>query len=169
MGTGGWVYRVLPSRSQIPVYWYCQGPTIARTGIYRVPRHSGPYLGPPHTWLPHPYLRTRFSLNILKLVNNPECHRNSLMRPVILPISKTGLKCHDLEFSGFRYPQPSLTRNKWSYLEAGASLWSKRQSVTRIVYFRGRSIPPRTGHCPARSSLTLQHASMGVDSAPLYI
>ena len=36
------------------------------------------------------------------------------MRPVILPISKTEVKYHDLEFSDFHISQPSLARNKWS-------------------------------------------------------
>ena len=41
--TTGWV---LPSCR----VWYCQGPTNAMPGAYRVPsRHSRPLLGPPHT------------------------------------------------------------------------------------------------------------------------
>ena len=54
--------------------------------------------------------------NILKLVINPECHLKRLMRPAIVPISKTGSISHDLEFLRFPYCQPSLTRNKWSQL-----------------------------------------------------
>ena len=37
----------------------------------------------------------------LKLVINPECHLKTVMRPVIVPISKNRLRNHDLEFPDF--------------------------------------------------------------------
>ena len=90
---------VLPTR--IPVYWYCQGPTTA-SGLHIAPRrHSGPQLGPPHTCSSPVSIGRDIPEYILKLVNNPECHLKSMMRPVILPISKKTLINHDLEFLRF--------------------------------------------------------------------
>ena len=40
---------------------------------------------------------------ILKLVNIPECRHFSLMRPGIVPVSKTAAKSHDLEFPIFSF------------------------------------------------------------------
>ena len=57
-------------------------------------------------------------INILKLVKTAKCRPKSDMRPAILPISKRGSISHDLEFSDFRFSQPSLARNKWSRFEA---------------------------------------------------
>ena len=54
------------------------------------PRPSRPLRTP---GLPHPYpgqYERDSASNILKLVLNPECHPNSVMRPGILPILKTG-------------------------------------------------------------------------------
>ena len=51
---------------------------------------------------------------ILKLVYIPECHQNMSMRPVILPISKTGSEITTLNSQDFRLAAPSLARNKWS-------------------------------------------------------
>ena len=63
--------------------------------------------GPAGAWsaltVPQPapaQYRRDSTIYILKLVHNPECHHNLVMRPGILPISKTRLKSHDLEFPG---------------------------------------------------------------------
>ena len=45
------------------------------------------------------------------LVKTAKCHQKCLKRPTIVPISKTGSRIHLLIFPGFRFCQPSLTRN----------------------------------------------------------
>ena len=80
---------------------YCTQPA---TLVLPGPNHWLP--GPDH-WLPGPVSGTRASIRdqgqiqgpgpdsgsqSLKLVNKPECHRNIVMRPAILPISKRGRK-----------------------------------------------------------------------------
>ena len=51
---------------------------------------------------------------ILKLVRFLECRLKVVMRPAMLPVSKTGPKVTTLKNQDFRYRYPSLTRNKWS-------------------------------------------------------
>ena len=73
--------------------WYCQGPTNALPGPYRVPSGTpGPSwaLRTPDAPAPVGCQIWRDSIiNILKLDINPECHLKSVMRPVILPVSKS--------------------------------------------------------------------------------
>ena len=106
-GTGRVVYR-----GWVPGGWYTgyytgiQDPAvyigIARaqpvldTGIYSrwtSAGHSRPLQGPPHTQLlgypPQGQIRRDSGYNILKLVNKPECHHKTVMRPVMLPVSKS--------------------------------------------------------------------------------
>ena len=45
------------------------------------------------------------------LVKTAKCHLKSVKRPTIVPISKTGVKSHLLNFPDFRFREPSLTRN----------------------------------------------------------
>ena len=47
----------------------------------------------------------------IKLVKTAKCRRNMSIRPVIVPISKTGSRSHLLNFLDFHFRQPSLTRN----------------------------------------------------------
>ena len=47
----------------------------------------------------------------IKLVKTAKCRQNMSKRPLIAPISKTGLKYHLLIFSDFHFPVPSLPRN----------------------------------------------------------
>ena len=123
---GGWVLGegyyppTLPPR---PQDWYCQGPTHSPHRCLRPPGHFRVPPGPLRTprlpalryALPEP-IRARFRVIYLKVRSNPECRRNSVMRPAILPISRTGSNVTTLNFQVFRYGQPSLTRNKWSRL-----------------------------------------------------
>ena len=75
---------------------------IARQGPVRTPQAlQGPPGPSAHLLLTHargPRLGRDSDIYILKLVNSRECRRNSVMRPVILPVSKTGSENHDLEF-----------------------------------------------------------------------
>ena len=90
--------------------WYCQGPTTASSRHYRVPRalqaaarpsaHPGSRT---RRYGPLRLIRARFRVIYPKVSRNPECHRNSLMRPVMLPVSKKRPISHDLEFLRFLY------------------------------------------------------------------
>ena len=60
-------------------------------------------------------------LNILKLVHNPECQPKYVMRPAMLPVSKTRSNVTTLNFQVLRLAEPSLTRNKWSQIRLGGS------------------------------------------------
>ena len=103
------------------LHWYCQGPTKPDTAVLRPPRA----LQAPAEPSAHPgLLALRYALLdqygrdsiifILKLVINPECRLKSHMRPIILPISKTGPNVMTLNFQDFHIGQPSPGRNKWS-------------------------------------------------------
>ena len=126
VGTAGWVLGGCYTGTHPPshpsgLHWYCQGPTHARYAFLRPLGHSRGPADPLRT--PElPALRYASwsqygrdsAPNILKLVNNLECRRKSSMRPVILPISKTGPEYTTLNFQISHNRQPSLTRNKWS-------------------------------------------------------
>ena len=172
-GVYGWVREgAIPgTHPPAPLYWYCQDPTNARIPYLPCPPGTP---GPPG---PSAHLgsrtrRTSLRTNkgrdsgiyILKLVMFPECQRFPLMRPAVVPVSKSRPKCHDLEFPGFHFGQPSLPRNKWSCFEPKAGLSSKRQSVGRMctTVREGYGLPAaarintpaaRIAHC---SSLMLQ-------------
>ena len=97
---------------------------IARTQPPACPRicvHSGtpgPLLGPSahlssshSTYPPQDQYRRDLRLNILKLVINPECRPNSVMRPGILPISETRPKVTTLKKPGIPY-SPSFSHKE---------------------------------------------------------
>ena len=77
--------------------------------------------------------------NILKLVIKPECHRNMLMRPGILPVSKTPRKYTTLNFQIFHILQPSLARNKWSCFRVTRQFIVKTAKCRQKVCTRSRS------------------------------
>ena len=124
VGYGGGVYRVggggvVPS--QYTRYWYCQGPTNAsNAGLRPLRPLQGPAGPSAHPELPalsiqpQDQYRRDSIINILKLVRIRECRLKSVMRPAIVPDSKTGSKVMTLNFQDFQYRQPSLARNKWS-------------------------------------------------------
>ena len=95
VGTRRVVYRVPGVGTTQRCIWYCQGQPMASTGVICVRQALQPtlwasaHLAPRthHTRLLGPNRRDSI-INILKLVDNPECHRKSVMRPVILPVSK---------------------------------------------------------------------------------
>ena len=128
---GGVVYRVLPHRGRVRTPpsrpaascgfpGECLGGSsvvsaagFARGGgVRRV--QQGPGVPPDAQNTPQDQYRRDSRRFILKLVNNPECHHYLLMRPGILPISKTGPKFTTLNSWDFHIGQPSLCRNKWS-------------------------------------------------------
>ena len=84
-GWGGvvpsWCILVLPG----PNHWLLP--------LFRVHPGTPAPAGPPHTWAPRAPVDLNIGRdsanNILKLVNNPECQQKCLMRPVILPVSKS--------------------------------------------------------------------------------
>ena len=99
---GGWYTGYQPSRGRLLVL---PGPNHCQTRAFCVhPGTPGPSRAlrtPGLLALNIPLLepnRARFHLKYPKVSINPECHLNSLMRPVIVPVSKTGLRMHDLEF-----------------------------------------------------------------------
>ena len=112
-GTGRVVYREggIPDTthpSSRPVHWYCQGPTTSPSPRFCV--HQGTprarlalsaHPGSSHSTCPSWPIRARFHVNILKLVIKPECHRKTVMRPAIVPISKTGSNVTTLNFQDF--------------------------------------------------------------------
>ena len=55
--------------------------------------------------------RRHFTTFYWKLVKTTKCRPFSSIRPVIVPVSKTGSKSRLLRFSDFHFGQPSLTRN----------------------------------------------------------
>ena len=104
VGTTGWVYWVGTTSPLPPQYPYIG---IARAQPLPEPRiltsagTPGPLQDPSAHLLLGPASGRDSGSHILKLVNNPECHRNSVMRPVILPISKKGPNVMTLNFQDF--------------------------------------------------------------------
>ena len=119
--------------------------------------HSRALQAPPHTrgsphstYPPQDQYRRDSNEYILKVVTIPECRRKGVMRPGILPYSKTGSKVTTLNFQYFLYRSPSLTRNKWSRFRPGSVFIVKtakcrQMGATRVDGRTGTgSIPPRT-------------------------
>ena len=94
---------------------WSSGVTVGGDGLFPTPAGPGRSLWalPGNTpWNAHlGPIRRDFTSFLIKLVKTAKCHQNSSKRPVIVPISKTGSRNHLLKFSGFRFLQPSLTRN----------------------------------------------------------
>ena len=94
MGTQGGLYRGTTQRVHIGIArappLVLPGSTVSLQALQALPGPSA------HLQLPHPLVPTysqygRDSIKyILKLVNMGECRLKSMMRPAILPISKTG-------------------------------------------------------------------------------
>ena len=107
----GWVYRegAIPGKYQPGRYiGIARAQPVPGAGCLRPPRHSGPpwALRTPGllalTQYPPAAKYGRDSVNnILKLVNYPECHHNSVMRPAIVPVSKRPPKSTTLNFPDF--------------------------------------------------------------------
>ena len=122
-----------------PVHWYCQGPTIPP---------AGPFLRPLGTPGPSWALRTpssshsagsllqpiraRFSCIYLKVSIKPRVSSKSGHEACHTPYIKNSSKCHDLEFSDFQYPKPSLARNKWSCFRLQAYFMVKTAKCHRM-------------------------------------
>ena len=118
---GGCRGGVLPTTHPAPSIGIARAQPLPLARITVSPGHSGPSLGPSAhpgsrtlRYPPWSQYRRDSGVYILKLVNYPECHRFSLMRPVILPICKTGPEVTTLNFQENHIGQPSLPRNKWS-------------------------------------------------------
>ena len=110
-------------------------------------------------------IRARFHLIYTKVSINLECHRFSVMRPGIVPVSKTGSQVTTLNFQDSTIGQPSLTRNKWSRIRLTPWFMVKtakcRHNVhtmvrTGTVYGCRTDQYPRTPALPDCSSLILQ-------------
>ena len=114
--SGGMTAKRAPEPLQGWSGWSCcsvrpavPGPTLRARSV---PCRPLPGPGPPSPGYAASGPIRRDSMTFLvKLVKTTECHRNMSMRPVIVPNSKTDLKCRLLKFWDFHFSQPSLTRN----------------------------------------------------------
>ena len=119
LGSTGWV--LLPPPHPATAHWYCQGPTTSIAPVHASSMALQAPAGPSahhassrgQIALLEP-IRTRFSQIYPKVSRILECHRNIVMRPGILPISKTGSNATTLNSKDFHLGQPSLPRNNWS-------------------------------------------------------
>ena len=85
----------------LSIYWYCQGPTIARGLFLRPPGTPGPCQGLPHTWLlalSILAIRARFNLKYLKVSQNGRVSPKMSNEAWHTPCLKKRLISHDLEF-----------------------------------------------------------------------
>ena len=78
-----------------------KGLLLEEMGVRRAQEGPGVPIGRPTP--PQAQYRRDSVKYILKLVNIPECHHKTVMRPAIVPISKNRPQYHDLEFPGFPY------------------------------------------------------------------
>ena len=107
---GGYRGRGIPGTTQpshIPAYWYCQGPTIPRTGVICVRWHSRALQAPPHTSSSHSAyalldpIRARFSIIYPKVSHKPGVSPKIAHEACHTPCFKKPAVYHDLEFPGF--------------------------------------------------------------------
>ena len=160
---GGWYTGVLPS----DLHWYCQDPTSCLSAVLRPPQALQAPPGPSaHLRLlalnipSQDQYRRDSTEYILKLVIKPECHWFSLMRPAVVPVSKTGSNVMTLNFSDFHIGQPSLARNKWSCFNVRARFMVKTAKCHRMCTYpgsRGSVTSCRTDQYP-RATIIDGHA-----------
>ena len=136
VGTAGWVYGVgtgrgntgYPARllEEVPIPAKrapeaLQGLEWVGIGAGRARGRISPPCGPGRSLQALPGICSQKRLSgpirrdltsfTVKLVKTEECHQYLSIRPVIVPVSKTGSKSRLLKFSDFHILQPSLTRN----------------------------------------------------------
>ena len=116
---GGGVYRVptdaargadltakrAPEAPTRGLEWVVRWAGVLGTVMTTLRARSGPRTLPVITSRKRPSepIGRDFINNILKLVKTGKCHQNVSIRPVIVPISKTGSKSQLLEFPDFHF------------------------------------------------------------------
>ena len=124
-------------------------PTLRARSVPEAPPWDG-------VWLPGQEGRDFMTFPV-KLVKTEECHQKSVIRPVIVPILKTGPKSRLLIFSDFRFSQPSLTRNYWACFDRTAVFIVKktkcRQMCTPCTRPQVRERVARYPHVPRQQAV----------------